>query len=31
MGCGCSSLLIILAGIFLVCAGFMNMFRGYGY
>jgi hypothetical protein len=24
--CGCSSLLIILAGIFLVCAGFLRMF-----
>jgi hypothetical protein len=25
-GCGCSSLLIILAGILLICAGGMNMF-----
>jgi hypothetical protein len=25
-GCGCSSLLIILAGIFLVCAGGLRMF-----
>jgi hypothetical protein len=25
-GCGCSSLLIILAGIFLVCGGFLRMF-----
>jgi hypothetical protein len=28
--CGCSSLLIILAGIFLVCAGVLNSFRGWG-
>jgi hypothetical protein len=27
--CGCSSLLIILAGIFLVCAGLLNSFRGF--
>ncbi len=25
-GCGCSTLLIILAGLFLVCAGGMRMF-----
>jgi len=29
-GCGCSSLLIILAGIFLVCAGLLSMFGGGG-
>jgi hypothetical protein len=27
-GCGCSSLLMILAGIILVCAGGMRMFEG---
>lgn len=26
-GCGCSSLLIILAGMFLVCGGFLRMFN----
>jgi len=26
-GCGCSSLFIILAGILLVCGGFMRMFN----
>jgi hypothetical protein len=26
-GCGCSTLLIILAGMFLVCGGFMRMFN----
>jgi hypothetical protein len=26
-GCGCGSLLIILAGILLVCGGMMNYFR----
>jgi len=26
-GCGCSSLLIILAGIFLVCGGSLRMFN----
>ncbi|CEF49311.1 unnamed protein product [uncultured bacterium] len=26
-GCGCSSLLIIIAGIFLVCGGFLRMFN----
>jgi hypothetical protein len=26
-GCGCSSLFIIMAGILLVCAGFMRMFN----
>lgn len=26
-GCGCGSLLIILAGILLVCGGFLNMLR----
>jgi hypothetical protein len=27
-GCGCGSLLIILAGILLVCGGFMSFFEG---
>jgi hypothetical protein len=27
-GCGCGSLLIILAGILLVCGGCMSMFEG---
>lgn len=26
-GCGCSSLFFILAGIFLVCGGFLSMFE----
>jgi hypothetical protein len=29
--CGCSSLLIILAGILLVCAGGLNLFFGGNY
>ncbi|HJT79492.1 MAG TPA: hypothetical protein VJ739_20010 [Gemmataceae bacterium] len=29
--CGCSSLLIIIAGIILVCAGVMQMGGGYHY
>jgi hypothetical protein len=27
-GCGCSSLLIILAGLLLVCGGLMRVFEG---
>jgi len=27
-GCGCGSLLIVLAGILLVCGGLLNMFEG---
>jgi hypothetical protein len=29
--CGCSSLLIIIAGILLVCAGGMSMFSGFNH
>jgi hypothetical protein len=27
-GCGCSSLFIILGGMFLVCGGFLKIFEG---